>query len=334
MRSKWQTRAGIFLAILVASVGSRMAEAQQSQVGNIVGEIKVSRLGLPDKQILVNLQTRGANVNSAYADSDGRFGFYSLPDGVYNIVIQDDDYAPANEQVVLNLAVSTTAYARIMLTRKERSSGNGTDRLPGSNPNVVDLAEYTRKFPKKAVKEYEKGLRADANHDEQNALEHFQKCVELTPDFYPAHNELGRILTSKSDFASAEREFREVIRLNQSDAEGHVNLGNVFLLTKKYDDAMKSVEEGLRRDPRSAMGHFIQGSIYERTGKYHQAEQALRQALQLDPTMSKVHLELVNLYLIAGMKPEAAAELRLFLKDFPNDPFAPKAREVLAKLSH
>ena len=81
------------------------------------------------------------------------------------------------------------------------------------------------------------------------------------------------------------------------------------------------------------MGHFIQGSIYERTGKYHEAEEALRQALLLDPSMSKVHLELVNLYLIAGMKPEATAELRVFLKDFPKDPFAPKAREVLAKLS-
>jgi hypothetical protein len=90
--------------------------AAQAQVGNVVGEIRITRVGLPDKQILVNLQARGANINSVYADDEGRFGFYSLPGGAYTIVIQDDDYEPANEQVILNLAVSTTAFARITLT--------------------------------------------------------------------------------------------------------------------------------------------------------------------------------------------------------------------------
>jgi hypothetical protein len=48
--------------------------------------------------------------------------------------------------------------------------------------------------------------------------------------------------------------------------------------------------------------------------------------------MSKVHLELVNLYLAQQKKSEASAELKSFLKDSPDDPFAPKAREVLQRL--
>ena len=34
-----------------------------------------------------------------------------------------------------------------------------------------------------------------------------------------------------------------------------------------------------------------------------------------------------------GKKQEARTELRTFLKDFPNDPFAPKAKEVLDRLN-
>jgi TolA-binding protein len=58
----------------------------------------------------------------------------------------------------------------------------------------------------------------------------------------------------------------------------------------------------------------------------------LRRSLELDPLMSKAHLALVNLYLRQKRNREAAAELRDFLKTFPEDPFAPKAKQVLGKL--
>jgi tetratricopeptide (TPR) repeat protein len=234
--------------------------------------------------------------------------------------------------VKLDLAISTTSYANITLNPRTPAKSNGIGRVPGSNPHVVDLSEYTRKFPKKAVKEYEKGLEAVSKNNAEDAIGHFQKCLELAADFYPAHNELGRAYLAKSDFGAAQQEFEEAIRLNQSDAEAHLNLGNVFLLTKKYSEALKNVEEGLRRDPNSGLGKFILGSAYEHLGRPREAEQALHEALQLDPGLSKVHLELVNLYLAEQKKIQASAELKAFLKDFPADPLAPKARQLLNRL--
>jgi Flp pilus assembly protein TadD len=307
--------------------------AQQGELGNIVGEVQISRVGLPSKKILVNLQNRGATINSVYADEQGHFGFYALPGGLYHIVIQDDDFDPTDQSVILNPLTSPVSYARVMLApRSVTASKRAPDRLPGSNPGVVDLKEYTHKFPKKAVNEYEKGLRARAENKLDSAVQHFQKSIESAPQFYPAHNELGRIYTEKSDFLPAQREFEEAIRLNASDAEAHINLGNIFLLTKKYPEALATVQDGLRKDPNSAVGKFILGSIFERTGKFAEAELSLRQALKLDPQMSRVRLELVNLYLAQQKKSEASNELKAFLRDFPNDPLAPRAKEVLNKL--
>jgi outer membrane protein assembly factor BamD (BamD/ComL family) len=48
--------------------------------------------------------------------------------------------------------------------------------------------------------------------------------------------------------------------------------------------------------------------------------------------MSKSHLALVNLYMQQKRPGDAASELRVFLKNFPEDPFAPKAKQVLEKL--
>ncbi|HZQ22732.1 MAG TPA: tetratricopeptide repeat protein [Terriglobales bacterium] len=309
--------------------------SSQNIVGNIVGEVTVERMGFPPKPILVSLKSRGAPINSLYTDGQGRFGFSYLPAGTYEIAVQDDDYAPVSVRVDLNPLFSQTANANITLSPKKLAkTDQSAERVRGSNPNVIDPSEYLRKFPKKAVKEYDKGLEASRSSNTDSAIKHFEKSIELAPDFYPAHNELGRVYMASADFTAAQHEFEEAIRLNQSDAEGHLNLANVFLLTKHYDDAMKNVEEGLRRDPTSAVGQFVLGSIYERTGRFQDAERALHQALQIDPRMSRVHLELVNLYLMQQKNSQATGELKAFLKDFPDDPLAPKAREVLARLDH
>ena len=54
--------------------------------------------------------------------------------------------------------------------------------------------------------------------------------------------------------------------------------------------------------------------------------------MELDPKLAKAHLALVNLYLRQKRNPEAEGELQAFLKILPNDPLAPKVREVLKKL--
>jgi tetratricopeptide (TPR) repeat protein len=319
-------------ALILLCLAPRKAAAQ-GQTGNIIGEVRVARLGFPPKALLVNLQSRGGTINSAYTDGQGRFGFYALPGGFYDIVIQDSDYAPSSVRVALDPDVMQSSFVQITLSlRAEAKPDAGAGRVSGSNPNVIDLNEYTRKFPKKAVKEYEKGVRANADRDVDSAIRHFQKSLELAPEFYPAHNELGRAYMAKPDLPAAQQQFEEAVRLNQSDAEGLLNLANVLLLTRRYDEALRNVQAGLQREPNSAFGMFVLGSIYERTGKLPEADRALHQALELDPKMAKVHLELVNLYLTQHNKPEAATELKAFLKKFPDDPFAPKAREVLKKL--
>jgi tetratricopeptide (TPR) repeat protein len=304
---------------------------QQSQVGNVIGEVRVSRQGLPTKQLLVNLQIHGANINSVYTDSQGHFGFYSLPGGPYTINIQDDDYKPVSQDAVLDLTISVMVRVNVTLEPRDDKKPADTS-LAGSNPAEINVKDLSREFPKKAIQEYEKGVKANNDGDSLSATRHFQKSVELAPGFYPAHNELGRGFLAKSDFPSAQHEFEEVIRANQTDGEAYINLGNVYLLTNHLDEALAHVQEGLRRNPRSAVGQFILGSIDQKMHKPDESERALREALRLDPKMYKVHLALFNVYLSENDKPEAVAELKDFLKAAPADPLSAKCREILRQL--
>jgi tetratricopeptide (TPR) repeat protein len=205
-------------------------------------------------------------------------------------------------------------------------------RVEGSNPYLIDPAEYNQKFPKKTRKEFEKGVDADHQGKTDDAIQHYEKALSYSPDFYPAHNNLGSAHLSRQNFGAAQTEFEAALKANQNDAQAHFNLANVLLLTQHYPAAEREIEEGLQRRPDSAFGHFLQGALYSRTGRMELAEKSLQGALQLDPKMSQAYLQLVNLYVQQKRTPEAIGELETYLKAFPDSPFSPKARDLLKRL--
>jgi tetratricopeptide (TPR) repeat protein len=322
----------IFASFVFLLVPIPVFHAQQGGIGSVIGELHLSRGDFAER-IFVELQLRSATISSAYSDDQGKFGFYALGSNPYHVVIQDERFYPVDQLVVLDTSISQTSMVQITLTPREPVKKEPLpNRETGSNPHLIDPAEYRQHFPKTAIKEFDKGVEADKKQKSDEAIQHYQKSISLAPDFYPAHNNLGSAYLTKSDFKSAQAQFEEAIKMGQSDAEGYLNLANVLLMAKSYEDALKNVEEGLRRNPNSAFGHFVLGSLYERMRKLPDAERALREALSLDPRMSRVHLELVNLYLRQQKKSEAGVELKAFLNDSPNDPLAPKAKEILEKL--
>ena len=197
---------------------------------------------------------------------------------------------------------------------------------------MIDVREYADKFPKKAVKEFEKGLVADAGSKPDDAIRHYLKAVAIAPDFYVAHNNLGSDYVSKSDFPDARREFEQVVKLNQSDAAAYFNLSNLCMLTGQLPAAQQFLDEGLRRQPDSGFGQFLLGTLNLRTKKLAQAEIALLRAIQLDPTKAQYRLQLVNLLLQQGRKDAAASQLRELLATLPDSSYSAQAKQVLQKL--
>jgi tetratricopeptide (TPR) repeat protein len=175
-------------------------------------------------------------------------------------------------------------------------------------------------------------LEADRVGKRDDAIHHYQKAIQVSPDFYYAHNNLGSDYLGRSDFAAARKEFERVVELNQSDATAYFNLSNVCMLMGQVPDAERFLDEGLRREPDSALGQFLLGSLDLRAGKLPEAEHALRNAIQLNPVMAQSRLQLVNLYLQHGRKQDAAAELHAFVSAFPDNPFNKQAQQLLQRL--
>jgi tetratricopeptide (TPR) repeat protein len=306
---------------------------QQSNFGKIIGNIRESRGEAPPHRILVSLEMRGTPIQSAYCDDRGQFGFYSLVANEYRVTVNDEAYEPYSETVRVDPSTAPMNFVQMSLVPKAKTPKEQlTDRTPGSNPYLVDPADYYRNFPKKTVKEFEKGVDAEHQGKTDEALQHYEKAISLSPDFYPAHNNLGSALLSRQNFAGAEREFETVLKSNQNDAQAYFNLANVLLLTQRYGEAERQIEGGLQRRPDSAFGYFLQGSLYSKTQRPDLAEKSLLNAVRLDSGMSQAYLQLVNLYLQQKRNADAIGQLETFLKTFPDTPRSAQARALLKRL--
>jgi len=314
---------------------SMLAQGQQQIEGNIVGHIRVLRGDVPPERVMVTLEVRGAPMDSAYCDSSGTFGFHNLGANPYYVIVNDEKYEPIRKQVVIDpTQMAPIVFVDLILVPKKSAKPDAaTSPNPGgSNPDMIDVREYADRFPKRAVKEFDKGLSADAQGKRDDAIRHYQKAVDIAPDFYLAHNNLGSDYQNKSDFPNARKEFERVVQLNQSDAAAYFNLSNVYMLTGQLTEAHQYLDEGLRRQPDSALGQFLLGSLDLRLKKLPQAELALRRAIELSPTMAQARLQLVNLLLEQGRKDAAASQLHDFLDKLPDSPFSIQAKQVLQKL--
>lgn len=320
------------LAVLLWLAFPFSAFAQET-LGSVVGRVRVLRGDTPAQRILVSVYLHNSPVDSVYTDAQGQFGFHGLNPESYEVRVDDEHYQPVRVMAdIYPISVSPTAYVDIQLIPRTQATASPGPRPQGSNPNLMDVREFAKDFPKKAVKEFERGIEADRENKKDEAIAHYRKAIELAPDFYPAHNNLGSDELSQSHFEAARHEFEKVVELNQSDATANFNLANVCMLMGQLPDAQKFLDSGFRRQPDSALGKFLQGTLDIRTNHMREAELTLQQAIRLDPGMAQPRLQLINLFLKEGKQADAVGQLHEFLIAFPSSPFSDHAKQLLQRL--
>ena len=323
-----------FLLLIAISVClplvSSLLQAQATSA-TVMGQVRITPGNLISKPILVTLKARGITVGQSYTDEEGRFYFNGLPGNIYHVEINEEGFQPVSIAVVSDIETATMRMVNIYLVPRAPDRP-AQESVAGESPYLTNEAEFAKLYPKDAVKEFKAGKKADEKSHAEEAIQHYEKAISLAPTFYMARNNLGTLYLAKSQFNDAQEQFEKVIGINPNDGSAYFNLANVNLLQNKLEDALRFVEKGLGKLPSSAFGNFLKGSIDARIGHTQDAETSLRRSLELDPKMAQSHLALVNLFLQEKRNDSAIVELKSFLKEFPDHPFSPRARDVLKRL--
>lgn len=322
---------GIVLCLLTAGLPAGGQGTGQNVIrGKVLG---------PDghhlDRIEVNLRLVTRNIiSTALTDSKGDFDFKYVADGNYLVTIDSDEYQPA--VVTARVAWPLYPVANVLVSLVANSSSQKTAPTGfRKNSPTISIEELNARFPKKAVKEYERGNSEMQRGKIEVAILRYENALTIAPAMYPALNNLGNAYLRAGQLPKAETVFRRALSADPQAAEPCVNLGHLFYEQKRYDEAEKFLLQGLERSPQSALGHFLLGSTYARLGDAKKAETNLREALDEDePEVAMAHLELANLYLNTNRLRGAREHLEAFLRVRPQDPQAEHVRQILARLNN
>ena len=110
--------------------------------------------------------------------------------------------------------------------------------------------------PKKAAEQwFQEGLTASKLGDPRVCLESYKKAVEVDPDHFLAHFNLGIRYGKLPMNIEAARHFREALRLKPESPMVHYSLAVVCNLIGETDDAFHHYNEAIRLNPEFAKAH-------------------------------------------------------------------------------
>lgn len=150
-----------------------------------------------------------------------------------------------------------------------------------------------------------------------------RKAVDLSPQYYPAHVMLGRVLVEAGRYPKAKMHLRRAVMLKPREPEAYLVLAQLHLEMKQSDEAVKVVEELAAALPGEASGYRRLGLALAERGDKTRAEKLLARSLERDPADSEVALTLARLYDTSGRSAEAEDCLARALEHDPDN------REVL-----
>jgi len=153
---------------------------------------------------------------------------------------------------------------------------------------------------------------SSSNRPEDIALacEHFQKAIDINPDYLLASFNLARVLVGQKRFAEALVIYSRIIDQHPDRPEAYLDLGNVLAETGDHEAAVASFRTAIDRGVTLAQGHYHLALSLLALDHRDEAIAELHQATRLKPEWISPWYKLATLEHDAGDLPSAAAAYR------------------------
>jgi tetratricopeptide (TPR) repeat protein len=144
---------------------------------------------------------------------------------------------------------------------------------------------------------YNEGLKSYREKDYRQALQNFQKSVDLEDDFIEGYNGLGLAHYKLNNFDAALEAFQKSLSLNPEQHETYFNMGKVYEASSKKDKsniqkAIASYENVLKLKDDYAPVYKNLGIIYEKQGSNRKAIDAYKNAIANEKRYRTLNLQL------------------------------------------
>ena len=118
------------------------------------------------------------------------------------------------------------------------------------------------------------------------AIDHYLKVLESTPDHIPSINNLADCYEAIGEFKKSRELFQYLTRIASDNALAHFNYGNFLLRGGDHILATKSYEKAIRLEPTFTDAFFNISWILFEVKAYQESLDYIKKGLQVDPQHS------------------------------------------------
>ena len=150
-----------------------------------------------------------------------------------------------------------------------------------------------------------------------DAITHFQKAVEIKPDYSEAYNNLGNALLQEGRVDEAITHYQKALEIKPDYAEAYSNLGNALLQKGRVDEAIAHFQKALEIQPEYAKAHYNLGNALLQKGRVDEAIAHFQEAVEIRFDYAEACNNLGNALLQEGRVDEAIAHYEKALEINP-----------------
>lgn len=132
---------------------------------------------------------------------------------------------------------------------------------------------------------FNKGLVHNKIHEYQDAIECFDKVIEIKPEHVKAYANRGNSNANLCQYNTAIKDYKKAAELNPSStekAEIYRNLGLIYYRMRYYDDAISNINCAVNINTGDIAAYLTLGNIYGEIGKLNDAIAIFNKVLELD----------------------------------------------------
>lgn len=181
-------------------------------------------------------------------------------------------------------------------------------------------------------------FRTVAAMDCNAAIHHFNRAIQIDPEFGLAYDGLGACHVNRvfkglggvEDFEKAETAFKRALEIDPAIVEARMLMVFCYLWRNQKQKAREEVARARRESPNEAVVYFVKATLHRLDGEYDRALRSYDRLVHLDPAaFVVVSYNRALIFLYQGKREDAMRELDRAASVEPNNPLLRTTRALV-----